>query len=263
MLSNEEYKLVKISNPISEDISCMRTSLAHSLLQNIAYNLSVGNKNLRIFECGRTYWAKSLPLEDLPEEKNWLSIAVCEKGYDFFDLKGVVEGLLSKTSAKYQIVRSTKKFLHPGVSADIVCGDKVIGSLGKIHPVVGRNYDVSVDIVYAEIDTEFLANLDEKKIVVAPISKYPIVERDIAVVVDETVAVGDVLHSIKSSCGKLYYDCSLFDIYRSEILGENKKSLAFNIKLSDLEKTLTDEEVNSVMNKVLKSLTYKHGAVLR
>ena len=263
MLSNEENKIVRIANPISEDISCMRTSLAHSLLLNVNYNISVGNRSLRMFECGRTYIAKSLPLEELPVEKNYLAIAVCEKGYDFFNLKGVVEGLLENTSAKYTLVRSSKKFLHPGVSADIVCGDVVIGSFGKIHPVVARNYDIPVDVVYAEIDTEYLASLPEKKIVVKPISKYPIVDRDLAIVVDENITTGELLESIKSSCGKLYYDSSLFDIYRSESLGENKKSMAFNIRLSDNEKTLTDEEVNVVMNKVMKALTYKHGAVLR
>lgn len=263
LLSNEENKIVRIANPISEDISCMRTSLAHSLLLNINYNISVGNKSLRMFECGRTYIAKSLPLEELPIEKNYLAIAVCEKGYDFFNLKGVIESLLEKTSANYSLVRSNKKFLHPGVSADLICGDAVIGSLGKIHPVVAKNYDVPADIVYAEIDTEFLANLPEKKINVKPISKYPIVDRDLAIVVDESITTGELLESIKSSCGKLYYDSSLFDIYRSESLGENKKSMAFNIKLSDIEKTLTDEEVNAVMNKVMKALTYKHGAVLR
>ena len=263
MLNEEENKIVRIANPISEDISCMRTSMAHSLLLNIGYNLSVGNKLMRIFECGRTYIAKSLPLEELPVEKNWLAIAVCEKGYDFFNLKGVVEGLLNKTSAVYEVVRSNKPFLHPGVSADVVCEGKVIASYGKLHPVVAKNYDLPNDIVYAEIDTEFLAELPLKKIKSTAISKYPIVDRDLAIVVDEAVTAGELLQSIKSACGNLYYSASLFDIYRSEALGNNKKSMAFNIKLSNIDKTLTDEEVNAVMNKIIKSLTFKHGAVLR
>lgn len=263
MLEKDENKIVRIANPISEDISCMRTSLAHSLFLNIAYNLSVGNKNLRIFECGRTYAAKEIPLTELPVERNFLAIAVCEKGYDFFDLKGVVEGLINKTSAVYTIERSVKRFLHPGVSADIMCDGKIIGSFGKIHPVVARNYDLPVDVVYAEIDTQFLAELPIKKIVSKPISKYPIVERDLAIVVNENVTAEQLLSSIKSSCAKLYYDVSLFDIYRNPSLGENKKSMAFNIKLSDIEKTLTDEEVNAVMKKVMKALEFKHGAILR
>lgn len=263
LLSNEEHKIVKIANPISEDISCMRTSLAHSLFSNIAYNLKLGNKQLKIFECGRTYVAKDLPLKELPIEKNLLSLAVCENNYDFFNMKGVIEGMLSKTSVIYTLERSKKPYLHPNKSADIIYNGVVIGSFGEIHPIVAKNYDIPVSTIYGEIDTEFLANLPEKRNYVKPISKYPIVERDIAVVVDENVTVGDLLNSIKSSCGQLYYTASLFDIYRSETLGNNKKSLAFNIKLSHLEKTLTDEEVEQVMKKVLKALTYKFGASLR
>lgn len=262
-LSDEDYKIVRIANPISEDISCMRTCMAHSLLQNINYNLSVGNKSLRIFECGRTYIAKELPLSELPVEKNWLALAVCEDNYDFFHLKGVVENLLNFTSLEYKLVRSSKSYLHPGISADIICEGKVVGSFGQIHPLIANNYDVPENVFYGEIDTEFLANLPEKKISVKNISKFPIVERDLAVVVDESITTEEMLISIQSSCGKLFYDVKLFDIYRSESLGLGKKSMAFKIKLSDLDKTLTDEDVAGVMKKVLKALTYKHGAVLR
>ena len=263
MLSSEENKIVRIANPISEDISCMRTSLAHSLFSNMAYNLSVGNKNLRVFECGRTYKAKSLPVAELPEEKNMLALAVAESGYDFFHMKGVIEGMLAKKELSYAIERSSQPFLHPNKSADIVCNRKVIGSFGEVHPTVAKNYELPSYALYGEIDTQFLAELPQVRFEVKPISKYPIVERDLAVVVSESVNVGDVLDSIKSACGQLYYNASLFDIYRSESLGEEKKSLAFNIKLSHLDKTLTDEEVDGVMKKVLKSLAYKFEATLR
>ncbi len=263
LLDEEENKVVKIANPISEDISCMRSSLAHSLLQNINYNISVGNKELRIFECGRTYKAKSIPLEELTIEKNVLAIAACEEGFDFFCMKAVIEKLLAFTSVEYSLVRSNKSFLHPGVSADVVCQGNVIASFGKIHPVVAQNYDNPEHIIYAEIDTEYLSQLPEKVRNIKAISKYPIVERDLAVIVDEDVTVGQLVETIKSACGKLYFSVALFDIYRSENIGAGKKSLAFKIKLSDLEKTLTDEEVNAVMKKVLKALTFKHGAALR
>ena len=263
MLSEEDNKLVKIANPISEDLSCMRTSLAHSLFNNINYNISVGNRQLRMFECGRTYKAKTIPVEELPFERNALALAVCENGYDFFDMKGIFEGMLSKRDLSYSIERSKKAFLHPNKSADIICNGEIVGSFGEIHPLVARNYDIPSYVVYGEMDTQALAEVPEKRYEVKPISKYPIVERDLAVVVDEDKKVGDMLNSIKSACGQLYYDASLFDIYRSETLGENKKSLAFNIKLSHLEKTLTDEEVEQVMKKVLKSLTFQFGALLR
>jgi len=218
---------------------------------------------MRFFECGRTYIAKSLPLEELPIEKNMLAIAVCENDYNFFNLKAEVEMILNFTSCETKIQRSNKPFLHPGISADYVCGDEVIASFGKVHPVVAKNYELPENVFYAEINTEFLAKLSEKRYNVKAISKFPIVDRDLAVVVDENVTCGEMIESIKSSCGKLCYDVSLFDIYRSETLGENKKSMAFNIRLSDVEKTLTEEDVSAVMKKVLKALTFKFGASLR
>ena len=263
LLNEDENKIVRIANPISEDISCMRTSLAHSLFSNIAYNLSVGNRELRIFECGRTYKAKSLPIEELPEERNMLALAVLEKGYDFFNMKWIIEGMLAKREVDCTIERSKKPFLHPNKSADIICNGVVIGSFGEIHPIVAKNYDLPAIVIYGEIDTQFLAELPDKKHECKPISKYPIVERDLAVIVNEKVKVGDMLDSIKSACGALFYDVSLFDVYRSEALCNDKKSLAFNIKLSDLEKTLTDDEVDKVVKKVLKSLEYKFEAYLR
>lgn len=261
MLLNNSDRLVKISNPISDDLACMRTSLMHSLLQNLNYNLSVGNKNIKIFECGRTYLSNGNG--KLPQEKNMLGICVNNQNFDFFNLKAIVEDLLNKTSLNYTIERSNEAYLHPGISADIICDGVVVGSFGKIHPIVAKNYDVPQETFYAQLDDDFLASLPEKKIEVKSISKFPIVDRDLAIVVDEAVTTKELVDSIKSACGKLYYDVSLFDIYRSEQLGENKKSMAFNIKLSSIEKTLTDEEINQVMKKILKTLSYKHGAILR
>ena len=261
LLNDERTNLVKLANPISEDISCLRSSLAHSLFQNISYNLSVGNKNLKLFECGRTFISKSS--NELPVENNYLGMVACDENFDFFYLKGIIELLLNKTSATYEIVRSSEPYLHPGIAADIIIDKVKVGSFGKIHPLVAENYDIPHNVFYGEINTEILAQLPEKKFHVQNISKFPIVERDLAIVVDEEIKVGDLISSIKSSCGKLYYDVKLFDIYRNANIGENKKSLAFNIKLSDMEKTLTDEEVSQIVNKILKSLTYKYGATLR
>lgn len=261
LLNDERTNLVKLANPISEDISCLRSSLAHSLFQNVSYNLSVGNKNLKLFECGRTFISKSS--NELPVENNYLGMVACDENFDFFYLKGIIELLLNKTSATYEIVRSSEPYLHPGIAADIIIDKVKVGSFGKIHPLVAENYDIPHNVFYGEINTEILAQLPEKKFHVQNISKFPIVERDLAIVVDEEIKVGDLISSIKSSCGKLYYDVKLFDIYRNANIGENKKSLAFNIKLSDMEKTLTDEEVSQIVNKILKSLTYKYGATLR
>lgn len=264
LIDDERKNVIKIANPISEELSTVRTVMAHALLLDIKYNLSVGNKDLRFFEAGRVYQPKSLPLSELPVENNRLSIAVCEEGYDFFKLKNVVENLLLTTSLTYSIKRSTEPYLHGGISADIIASDgKKVGYFGKIHPKVLKNYDIQTDVYYAELDTDYLATLPEKHYSVKEVSKFAEVERDIAVVVDEEVTNEELTSAIKSACGKLYNGVTLFDVYRSESLGENKKSLAYKIHLLNEEKTMTAEEINAVINKVLRSLEFRYKAKLR
>ena len=183
---------------------------------------------------------------------------------DFFMLKNVVENLLVTTSLKYKLERSTEPYLHSGVSADIIAEDgKKVGYFGKIHPKVLKNYDISHDVYYAELDTDYLSNLKEKAYSVKEVSKFAEVERDIAVVVDEEITNGELTSAIKSACGKLFAGAELFDVYRNVSLGENKKSLAYKIHLLNEEKTMTAEELNAVINKVLKSLEFRYKAKLR
>lgn len=256
--------VIKIANPISEDLSTARTVMAHALMLDIAYNLSVGNKDLRFFEIGRVYLPKSLPLTELPNENNRLSLAVCENGFDFFNLKGVMENLLVGSSLKYTIRRSAEPYLHTGVSADIVAEDgTVVGWFGKIHKHVLKNYGINQDVYYGELDTDYLAKLPEKKYTTKEISKYPSVERDLAVVVDEGVCNADLVAAIKSSCGKIFGGVELFDVYRSDALGKDKKSMAYKVTFASDEKTLTGDEINAVVAKILKSLDFRYGAKLR
>lgn len=266
LLHKDDYRrnVIKIANPINEDMATARTVMAHALLLDISYNLSVGNKDLRFFEVGKVYLPKELPLKELPVENNRLSFAVCENGYDFFMLKGVVENLLLGTSLKYKLERSKEPYLHSGVSADIVAEDgKIVGCFGKVHKSVLKNYNINQDVYYAELDTDYLSSLPEKKYATKEISKFPVVERDIAVVVDESVTNESLMSAIKSSCGKIFYDLYLFDVYRSNVLGENKKSMAYKLLFMSEDKTLTGEEINAVIKKVLKSLEFRFGAKLR
>ena len=264
MINDERKNVIKLANPISEDLSTVRTVMAHALLLDIHYNLSVGNKGLRFFETGRVYQPKSLPLTELPVENNRLSIAVCEDGYDFFMLKNVIENLLISFPLEYKLERSKEPYLHSGVSADIIASDgKKVGWFGKVHKKVLKNYDISEDVYYAELDTDYLSKLPEKTYATKEISKFPIVERDIAVVTDEKVTNGELISAIKSACGKHFFECELFDVYRSESLGENNKSLAYKIRLVSDDKTLTADEINAIIKKVLKSLEFRFGAKLR
>ena len=262
MLSDERANPIKISNPLGENFAYMRTTMLSSMLQTATYNLSVGNKEMRLFECGKVYLSKGDNLKDLANEPNMLAMLVSEDGFDFFNFKNVIENLLG-AYGEVKLERSKEPYLHPGISADIFVAGQKVGHFGKLHPSVIRSYELPANSYYGEICTSLLISLSEKKIELKQVSKFPNVERDLAVVVDEEVEAGAMVDAIKSACGNLYFDCSLFDVYRSDALGKGKKSLAFNIILSDLNKTLTDEEIARVMNKVLKALSYRFGAVLR
>ena len=254
--------MIKIANPISEEISHLRSTMAHSLLTSIAYNISVGNKELSIFEAGRTYQPKQLPLTELPTETNFIGLASTEK--DFYEFKGAVLNAVEQTGVKYSLLRSKQTYLHPGRSADVVDeNENVVATFGQIHPLVAKNYDLPKQTMYGEINLDLLLPYLEKHFMVKPVSKFPIVERDLAIVVKEEIANSDLIAAIKSACGKLFYEVKLFDIYRSQSLGEGVKSLAYNIKLSDENKTLTDQEVTDVMARVIKALKFRYGASLR
>ena len=262
ILSDERANPIKISNPLGENFAYMRTTMLSSMLQTATYNLSVGNKEMRLFECGKVYLSKGDNLKNLANEPNMLAMLVSEDGFDFFNFKNVIENLLG-AYGEVKLERSKEPYLHPGISADIFVAGQKVGHFGKLHPSVIRSYELPANSYYGEICTSLLISLSEKKIELTQVSKFPNVARDLAVVVDEEVEAGAMVDAIKSACGNLYFDCSLFDVYRSDALGKGKKSLAFNIILSDLNKTLTDEEIARVMNKVLKALSYRFGAVLR
>ena len=262
MLTDNRRFMIKIANPLGEELSCMRTTLAHSLLSSLAYNFSVGNRNVKIFESGKTFHPHSLPITDLPVEKNKIGIAAYD--VDFSQFKACIESALVETNLSYNIVRSNEPFLHPGVSADVVDekGNKY-AYFGQIHPKVAKNYDLPKSTYLAELDLDSLLKLPQKTFAVKPVPKFPIVERDLAIVVKENITNQDLENAIKSACGKLFYEVKFFDIYRNPSLGDGLKSMAYNIKLSDENKTLTDEQVTEVIGRVLKALKFRFGASLR
>lgn len=260
-----DEKMVVIANPLSEELSCMRLTLAHGLLMNVSNNLKRGNSNFKLFEFGRTYEKADENYDVLPNETNMTGIVVCDQKCDFFTLKGVVESLLSSYQLATRLVRSTLSILHPGVSADIIDLQtrKPIARFGEIHPKVARAYDLPKNVFYAEINTDLLTGKHEKKIVVHALSKFPTVERDLAVVVSEEVTANDIVSIVKKACGDICESVEIFDIYRSKQLGENLKSVAFKFRLTSYEKTLTDEETNAIVAKILRELEIKCGAKLR
>ncbi len=258
------YNMIKIANPISEDIGYLRTTMANSMFNTVAYNLSRKNSDFRLFEVGRVYLPNELPLKQLPEEINILSFCSVYKNDDFFVFKGIIENLLRDFDLPYYLEYSTKSYLHSGMSADIIDRrtNTSIGSFGKVHPKVIENFDLAQNTYYGELNLDILTNCPEKKHSIQTISKFPYVDRDLAIVCDESVTISEILQCVKKSCGKFYHSAKVFDIYRGAELN-NKKSVAFSIKLESKDKTLTDEEINQIINKILKDLEFKLKAVLR
>lgn len=265
LLGIDDKDMVVISNPLSEDLACMRLSLAHWLLVNVSNNIKRGNSNFKLFEFGRTYKKADEDYQVLPNETNMCGIVINDNSEDFYSLKGIIESLISSKQLAYKMERSKSPILHPGKSADIydLQSKTVIASFGEIHPKVASSYNVPQNTLYGEINLDIMQSKQNKKIVVKPISKFQVVERDLAVIVDENVAVGDILSSLQKSCQDTFLSAEIFDIYRSKQLGENLKSVAIKFKLSSLDRTLTDEEINNTVSNILNDLDKKFKARLR
>ncbi len=255
--------VVKIRNPLGEDFSVMRTSTYPSMMDSLSRNYSRNNEYARLFEIGKIY-LKHEDENELPTEKNVLSIGMYGN-CDFLDLKGVVENVLDRlgiTKAKF-VRESENPTFHPGKTAAITLRGKNAGVLGEIHPDVEENYDVETRCYVAELDLDLLYEAADVKRMYTPIPKFPAATRDIAVLVDDEVLVGDIEDIIKRTGGQLVEKVSLFDIYKGAQIPEGKKSIAYAIVYRDHKKSLTDKEVNKVHDKILKNLENKLGAELR
>ena len=255
---------IKISNPLGYDFSIMRTQPVNGMLTSLATNYNRKNKNVRLFEIANIYIPKSLPLTELPDERTQFSLGMYGEG-DFFTMKGVVEEFFEQVGLKNKVVydpEDKKSFLHPGRQADIVYDGVKVGYLGEVHPQVSDNYGIGERVYIAVIDMPYIvekATFDKKY---SGVAKFPASTRDISMVVDKSVMVGTLETAIEKRGGKLLESCKLFDVYEGEQVGNDKKSVAFSLSFRASDRTLSDSEVNEVMDKILKELSGL-GASLR
>lgn len=256
----DEGKYIRILNPIGEELSLMNRSLVPNMLQCVSLNLTRSVHDLRLFEIGKAYLATSLPLTQLPKEEKRLCVAATEVTYDAFS-QSVLQAVHAFAKNGIKLVRSQRDILHPGISADILIDGKVCGSMGKIHPQIAKNFDISVDCFVAELTLEDVFEKDNENFRYKPFGKFPSVTRDFAFVADEDVAAQDLLDEFL--CLPQVAQASLFDVYRSPQLGEGKKSLAVTVEFKDNNKTLQDEDVAKPVAKALKNIKEKYGAELR
>ncbi len=252
-----EYNYVKIFNPLGEDMSVMRTSLMPSMVKVIASNLNKKNLEGRLFEFGVEYKPKSLPLEELPNENLCISLGAFGENEDFYTLKGVVEGLLEVLHASFKVdyVKCDKPFMHPTRSCEVVIGNKSVGFFGELNPEVCENFGIDKRVYVGEIYFYLIANMLNKKPQFKAISKFPSIERDLALVMDKSVTNGETIKLIKKGSDKTLVSVEIFDIYEGGQLAENgKKSMAYHLVFSSLERSLTMEEVDASVNKILANL---------
>jgi phenylalanyl-tRNA synthetase beta chain len=253
---------IRISNPLGEDFSVMRTTAIPSMLEVLGRNYARDAKDAALFEVGRIYLNKN---EDLPDERDQLIIGMYGRG-DFFALKGVLENLIGALGidrVDFEPESQNPSF-HPGRCAKLLVRRKPAGVLGEVHPEVAEKYGFGIDRVYmAEIDlrTLFEASKLEKRYKALP--KFPAVTRDIAMLISEDVTIGEIESVIGRAGKELMESMKLFDVYKGKQIPEGMKSVAYSIVYRGEDKTLTDEEVNKVHEKVVKALGDKLKAQLR
>ena len=265
--SNYAKQAIKIINPLSEDYTMMKTTSVPSMMQMLENNNNYKNKNVKLFDISRIYKNINQNIEEgeLPEEDTILTIGMYGEDIDFYILKGLVENVLNIVGVtKYDVVKETENDMyHPGRCANIKIGKDVIGTIGEVNPLLATNYDISQRVLFAEVNIDKIVKYARNVKKYTPIPKFPAVERDIAMIVDETVEVGQIQKIIEKKAKKLLEEAKLFDVYRSEKIGNDKKSIAYALKFRVPDRTLTDDEINVVMKEIIEELEKQLNAELR
>ena len=254
---------VPIQNPLSEETAVMRTQLLSSMLRVLEINNSRKNPEARLFEVGTRYIPKALPMEELPDELPTLSIGLYGEKIDFFVLKGILERLFAAFGTEVSYEAYEEPYLHPGRSAAAFAGDKKLAVFGELHPLVAAKYGFEGRVYMAEADLAGLyAAADQNVKIFTPLPKFPAVERDLALICDEDVPVARIEAIIRGCGGKHMEKLSLFDVYQGAQIEKGKKSVAYRMLLRSGEGTMTEEEITSIMDRIMRALA-KENIVLR
>ena len=253
----------KILNPLGEDTSIMRTTTLPSMLEILTRNYNFRNKAAMLYEVGRIY----LPGGEngLAREPKVLTLGAYGEDMSFYAMKGVVEAILAQLrteNVEFRTVTGDPSY-HPGRCAGVWADGKYLGVFGQIHPLTARNYGVDTELYCAELSFDALSQVRGGAPVYQPLPKFPSVTRDIAVVCDESVTVGQLEAAIRKGARGLLKEVSLFDIYRGVGIRPGKKSVAFNLILRSDDRSLTSEEADEDVRSILAALEQDCAAVLR
>ena len=259
---DEKREFVKLLNPLGEETSVMRTTLIPNMLEVLATNVSHKVKKAYAFECGHVFKPQE---SGLPIETNHLSIGMYGSEVDFFVLKGVIENIFNSVGLKdYEVEpETTNTTFHPGRCAKVLYNNICLGVFGELHPNVIENYNLGQRVYICEINTDLVFENSDLSKTYTPLPKYPSTSRDIALIVKDEIFVKQIEDIIKAnSCG-IVESYNLFDVYKGSQIEKGYKSIAYSITYRSLEKTLTDEDVAKVHDKILSELSEKLNANLR
>lgn len=266
-----EAETISIKNPLNEDMTVMRPTLIYSLLSNVRDNFNRNQFDLNLFEVSRTF----TPAEELANEDLKVAIALAGRAskdlwdakpeaYDFYDLKGYVENFLGLMGMnRFQLARSENPTFHPGRSADIKMGRDILGTFGEIHPDVAENMGIKKERAYvAELDVAKILKYGKAGIKYERIVKFPEVTRDLAILVDSEVLVGNMVADIKKS-SNIIENVELFDVYVGERVEEGKKSVAVQVSMRKATGTLEEKEITGAIEKILGTIKKRYNGEIR
>ncbi len=272
MPGTAEKDYIRLANPIAPEKRVLRRSLLASVLHVLANNQRLA-ESLFLFEIGSIFLPSG---ELLPLEPHRLAIAMLglrdpsawdrKQGerVDFYDLKGMIEALMSALQIPVSFAAASVPTYHPGKCAEVKSGETVLGVFGELHPQVQANYELASPVMAAELDLEAMLELAAmRRFAVTPVSEFPPILEDIAVVVDEALPADKVEGLIRQTGGKLVVNVQLFDIFRGKQLGEGKKSLAYSLTYQAADRTLTDKDATQIRQKIIRRLEQELGAKLR
>ena len=269
LLNKEEHYV--ILNPLTDEREVFRTHILSSLLEVASYNVARQNKNLALFETSNMISKQSrsehlaIVLLGQANEQGLLR----RENYSFYHMKGLVEGIFTALGIEVSRYRFEKfadenHELHPGKSANIIFQNKKIGVLGELHPNQFEKYDLGkTNAVVLEMDLEALLEAKVSEIKMTQISKFPNVSRDLAFVLDQNIAAGEIVRAVKKVGGNLVTNCEVFDVYQGTGIADGKKSMAISVTYRKDDGTLTEKEVNDVEERIKFELSRNFKAEIR
>lgn len=252
-----------IRNPLGEDTAVMRPTLAPDMLKTLSFNMSHLTPEARLYEMAAVFDPSNRTPEGLPTERQTLSIGLYGENADFYELRGVCEAILRAMGVRCEVVTGGDCYYHPGRVARLERKGVIYATLGEVHPDVLAAFELPKRALIAEMDLDAIMRDAVPMGEVTPLPRFPAVARDLALVMDESVAVGPLMQTMKKSAGNLLESIKLFDVYRGLQVGLGRKSVAFSLVFRAPDRTLTDEEIQKAMAKVLKACADTCGAEIR